>query len=58
VRLDVERTHINQFFFENPTSACQNIVKWGPWNGDPEMGTLKWGPLNGDPEMGTLKWGP
>jgi hypothetical protein len=29
VRLDVERTHINQKmdFFENPTSACQTIVR-------------------------------
>jgi hypothetical protein len=30
VRLDVERTHINQKIeiFENPTSACQTIVNW------------------------------
>jgi hypothetical protein len=29
VRLDVERTHINQKIgiFENPTSACQTTVK-------------------------------
>jgi hypothetical protein len=29
VRLDVERTQINQKmeFFENPTSACQTIVR-------------------------------
>jgi hypothetical protein len=54
VRLGVERTHINQKIenFENPTSACQTIVKWcqklGCNNLKPKPGSnLGYGPQNG-----------